>query len=803
MAENSDKKPRNNRSRKSSKKQEAPRRAISRTQFSKNIREITGESRQRMKWQTVVIWIIMAIFLVLILLNLYNLTVVEYKNYTELAARTHTRQANHYPDRGNIYAANGTELAVSTYTYTIGVSPDVFGPRDNSAYTKDEVIDGMAQILEIDADSFRDNLEANAEAVYMVVKRNIDPAMNDALNEFIAEARISGVATDANQARYYPGGSFASNVLGFANKTDQQLAGVSGIELSYNDLLSGQTGYSYSEVDNYWRQNLPGSLSASIPAVDGSNLRLTIQEDVQTEIERLVDYMEGAYQPDNGSQIIVVDTTTGGIIAYSSSLRYDLNSPTDAPTLINSDTWNPGADREQQDYMTGTVWSNQAVRFPYEVGSVLKPFVYGMGFDEGILDRTMALNDEPITVAGWTMSSYDNANKGYLSVPETLWDSRNPAFVRLAQDIGMDDFYSYIDLIGARSVSGVDLPNEVVGLFHTDPQPIDMAVTSFGEQVTMTLMQLVNSYLAMANDGQMITPHFADAILDDEGNVVSLFEAEVKRQIFSKETTSEILDMMIGVGRYGTARPSYFPGVEVAYKTGTSSKDSDGDGRDDLATYNTVSLMPANDPKYLVITVSHDVEISVSAISHKINGDIQEFLAKRDNFNFNYKAYDYNLVFSDLYTRNIIGSSFYQGARDIAYRGMHIVSDDEINWTSTINSQYPVPGYLASFDADIWVSEEANDLPENFVQLPDFTGMTAFEARELAKSLNLNVKLTGSRRAAGASSQSILNPELAGGSEPGDMVREYSQIILHFDEGEYAPEYDDSIVAGKSEGYRY
>lgn len=785
------------------KKRPAPTRLITRQEYVRNIREITGQSRKNMRWQTALIWLVLVGFILAIVVSLYQISVIEHKDYSELAARTHARQTNIYPDRGNIYGSNGEELAVSTYTYTIGVSPQVYGPSRASSYTQEEVEAGMAEILDIDLARFQENLETNAEAAYMVVKRNISPDMNDELKEFMSEARVSGVTIDANQARYYPKGDYASNIIGFANKTDQTLSGVSGIELSYNELLSGKTGYSYEEVDNYWRQAIPGSLSASIEAVPGQNIRLSLQEDLQLYIQDRITYLEEAYTDNDGSQIIVLDAQTGAILAYTSDVTYDLNNPTAAPSNIDPEEWNPSGDQEDLEYMTGTVWSNKAVRYPYEVGSVMKPFVMSMAFDEAKLKDGDYLNDDPITIDTWTMSSYDNVSRGMLTAEETIWDSRNPAFVRLGEALGLDTFYNYIDLLGFTSLTGIDLPNETVGLFHQNPKRIDMAVTSFGEQVTMTLAQLANGYLALANDGVMITPHVADAILDEEGQVISTYPVEKKRQVFSAQTTQDLLEMMIGVGRYGTGKSAYFPGVEVAFKSGTSTRAVDGSAKDNVATYTTVGLMPADKPEYLVITVTHDSEFLGSGISYRILGDVLEYIAIRDNYDFEYKAYDYNLLFNDLYITNYIGRNVAEAAGSMGWRGMQAVADGDVPWDGTIRSQYPTPGYLGSFDAHIWVSDEAGDLPENFVTLPDFTGLDAHEARQLAKAINLNIKLTGPNRAGVVTSQLVLDANIAGGSEAGDSVREYSQIILSFD-GTGAPgvAYDDSIVAGYNQGTR-
>ncbi len=783
------------------KQENTPRRLVTRSEFRKNIREITGQSRKNMKIQTILIWVILILLVIRTLVLFFNLAILNNKKYTELAASTHSEQYKIYPERGNIYAANGTEVAVSTFTYTVGVTPKVFGPNRFSEYSDDEVINQISEILEIDSKQFKQRLKDNEDAAYMVVKKNINPDMNDKLKAFINKARVTGIRQDANQARYYPMGDFASSIIGFANKQDQQLSGVSGIELAYNDILSGSPAYVYQEVDNYWNQPLPGTLKASVPEVKSQNLRLTIQEDLQLFVEEAVQYLHGATNPLNGSQILVLNAKTGGVLAYANNLSYNLNEPYSAPKSIDPENWDPLNNKEQLDFTTGTVWSNQAIRYPYEVGSVIKPFVLAMGLDEGAVKPGEQLSDDPITVDGWTMSSYDGRSRGMLTIEETIWDSRNPAFVRIAERMGISTFYSYINALGFKSITGVDLPNETLGLFHQNPQEIDMAVTAFGEQVTMTLMQEAQAYLTLANDGQLLVPHIIDAIVDKNNNIIKKYNPEVRRQVYSAESASYVRQTMIGVGRYGTAKASYVPGYEIAFKTGTSSRAINGSEDDNIFTLTAVAILPADNPEYIVLTTTHDVESPISNIPHITTGNVARYLIDRDNIQGNYKAYDYNHMFRPIYVRQAIGDTPRNVAYYNAFTGGKIVKDESTGWNDIIQSQYPLPGVQLSTDQEVWVSNKYGVLPEKYVELPDFTGMTAPEAKKLARSLNLNLSLQGYNRAGKVTSQYVINSDYAGGSEPGAKVREYTAITLYF-EGTDAPgpREDNSLHYGYSDG---
>lgn len=783
------------------KQDNTPRRLVTRSEFRKNIREITGQSRKNMKIQTVLIWIILILLVIRTLVLFFDLAILNNKKYTELAASTHSEQYKIYPERGNIYAANGTELAVSTFTYTVGVTPKVFGASRFSDYSDEEIITQISEILEIDANQFKQRLKENEEAAYMVVKKNINPDTNDKLNAFIDKAKVTGIRQDANQARYYPMGDFASAILGFANKQDQQLSGVSGIELAYNDILSGSPAYVYQEVDNYWNQPLPGTLKTSVPEVKSQNLRITIQEDLQRYVEQAVQYLHGSTEPMNGSQILVLNAKTGGILAYANNLSYDLNKPYSAPKSIDPENWDPTNNKEQLDFVTGTVWANQATRYPYEIGSMIKPLVMAMALDEGAVSPGEQLSDDPITIDNWTMSSYDGRSRGMLSIEETIWDSRNPAFIRLAERMGINTFYSYINALGFRSITGVDLPNETLGLFHQNPQRIDMAVTAFGEQVTITLMQEAQAFLTLANDGQLLVPHIIDAIVDEDNNIIKQYNPEVRRQVFSAESADYVRQTMIGVGRYGTARAGYVPGQEISFKTGTSSRAINDSLVDNIYTLTAVGIFPTDNPEYIILSTSHDVKESGSNIPHMLVGDIAKYLIDRDNIQGDYKAYDYNHLFRPVYARYAVGETPHDVAYYNSLSGGKIVKDETTGWNDIIQSQYPLPGIQVSTDQEIWVSKEYGVLPEEYVELVDFTGMTAPEAKKLARSLNLNLSLQGYNRAGKVTAQYVANPEYAGGSKPGEQVRKYTAITLYF-EGEDAPgpREDNSLQYGYSDG---
>lgn len=779
------------------------RRQKRRAEYVRNIRKQTERSRRNMRYGMFLVVLFIVAFSARIVQMLYGITVTDHKMYTEMAANTHTSQYPVFSTRGNILDSDGKQLAISTYTYTIGITPKVFGPRKTSDLTQAEAEEEFCRILDVDLYSFRQSLIENEERAYIVVKRVISGEVNEKLKTFLSEGKISGVRSDSNQARYYPQGDLASQIIGFANKREDNLSGVTGVESYYNEELSGKAGYVYRQVDNYWSQPLPNTSQADVPATPGYDLKLTIQSDLQRMVQDLTEQMTSATGALNGGQTIVMDPRTGSILAMSGENNFDLNNPAAAPPGYDPAEWNPNTNKEHMEYMTGQIWSNRATRYPYEIGSVMKPFVLAAGLDENVLDVNTAVDDSYVYVTGWPypISSYDNRSRGLLSPAEAIWDSRNPPFVRIALQMGVPTFYDYVKALGLRDKTGVDLPNETVGLIHKNPQEIDMAVTAFGEQVTITAMQIANDYAMLANGGTLMKPRVVEALLDSAGNVVKEFAPETIRRVFSEESTREVREIMIGVGRYGTAKKAYIPGIEGGYKTGTSSRALGGSTSDNSFSHTAVILLPAEDPKYLIFSTMHDLDQLYAKGAQVTAREIGTYLIERDNLPLTYKAYDNNFIFRNFYPDKYVGLNREIAQQKIYGAGFLPVLAEGLAEGDLVKSQYPPAGLNTSYSARIWLSGENDALPNEYVLLPDFTGLTVLEAQREARRLGLNIAFNGSNRAGVCTSQSVLKPELAGGKDPGEQVRMYTQLILNYDGTDSpGPKVDDSLTRGYDNG---
>ena len=307
-----------------------------------------------------------------------------------------------------------------------------------------------------------------------------------------------------------------------------------------------------------------------------------------------------------GAFAIVMDVQTGAIWAMADSRSFDLNNPAGPPPGIHPDDWNPSEDPDDIDYLTSNVWVNQATMFPYEPGSTFKPFTSCMALDEQKVGLDEYLSDAPVWVGDWTEYPIScwaedyGFNHGAVTLGEAIMHSCNPPFVHLALRLGIDKFYDYINLMGMNERTGIDLPAESVGLVHQDPNVVDMATLAIGEQSTITGIRLAQLYAALGNGGNMMTPHIADTLLDNDGNVVRQFKPEIQRRVFSAESTRLVLERMIAGTHIGGSGPDiYFPGHLSAGKTGTSLAPY-GD-QENACTYTVATVTPYNDPQFVVL----------------------------------------------------------------------------------------------------------------------------------------------------------------------------------------------------------
>lgn len=495
------------------------------------------------------------------------------------------------PKRGTIYDRNGRELAVSASVETISVNPQTVVKSGGDVV---QISQELAALLEMPVEDVQKRLERNTR--YEVVKRKVDKEIGDKVRKWKQDKGVDGVYIDEDTKRFYPFRSLAAHVLGFTG-TDNQ--GLDGIEAMMEQYLKGTPGKILSGVDARGNE-IPFGEEQRVAAQDGLNVVLTIDETIQHLADKALETAIADNKVLNGATAIVMDPRNGDLLAWVSKPDFDLNDPYAAPPGVESSIWK-GSSTADIKILQETVWRNKAVADTYEPGSTFKAITTSAGIEENVITPETIVNDAPISIGGWKINCWRAVPHGVETFAEGVYNSCNPVFVKVAQDIGIDKFYKYVKAFGFYDKTGVQLPGEAGSIIHSKPTEVNMATASFGQRFQITPIQLITAYGAIANGGQLMKPRLVKELTDQEGNVVKKFEPEVVRNVISKQTSDTVKGILEGVVSIGTGRNAYVKGYRVAGKTGTAETlESKTKGRY-IASFS--AFAPADNPVICVLVV--------------------------------------------------------------------------------------------------------------------------------------------------------------------------------------------------------
>ena len=479
-----------------------------------------------------------------------------------------------YPERGEIYDRNGHLLAGNRTVYEVGVSLTEMKDVEAIAYV-------LGTYLNMTSDEVRDKLLNSPETwTYIVVKDYVDVNTVTAIQDVIRQLdeandnRLNGLGFKPHYERSYPERNLASNVLGFVTRDGR---GYFGIEEKYNDLLAGNPV-------QVWVPRDPNK-AIDIPRVsNGTTLVLTINRDLQAKVETILDQSLSEYGAKNGT-IIVMDPKTGEILAMATTPRMDLNNYTDY----------------FQVYDNGSQY-NRSIGMAYEAGSVVKVLTMAAALDTGtVTPETTFIDTGSIDVGGITIQNWDRKPWGQQDMIGCLQHSLNVCLAWIATQVGSPNFYSYMDRFGLGHPTGIDLSGEAMGRLKvpgdSDWYPVDLGTNAFGQGVTVTPLQMLMAVSAVANDGQMVTPHVLYAMLRDghQYNVPSQYAGSP-----ISEQTARTLTEMLAASVESESASALLPGYRVAGKTGTAEIPSAEGYSSSMTNASFVGWGPVDDPQFII-----------------------------------------------------------------------------------------------------------------------------------------------------------------------------------------------------------
>ena len=735
--------------------------------------------------------------------------------------------------RGSIYSANGKLLAKSSTVWNIVADPSSVLKSGATEAQIHSAAEHIAELLDdgTTADTVYKALTASNKDTgepyqYRVVKKGVEKPVADAILAYADSYRLKdGAAVDTSlqteekedkkdgeaktgkatrilyltseqaTSRTYPYGEFLASVLGFCNEDG---SGAYGLEKYYDETLAGTPGRSVAETDAYGEPLASGQADVH-EAIDGSNLNLTIDENVQSIVEEYLTEAMSTFTVHGRGSAIVMNVKTGAILAMASLEQFDPNDPktiTDpkmneilAKTEIDAEdidwlesrlgekavkdiiadgiishekTTNEKGEEvsseatQLQGMMREAQWKNKNITELYMPGSVFKLITASAGLDSGVMSAeqtfycggSLTVNEgselwEHTYRCAYGGVHYEQDMAGALNHSCNLW------FIQAAETLKPQIFYDYIQAFGFTQPTGIDLPNETrwTSVYNAEQMAevdTNLYTAAFGQNESITPMQMATAVAAIANGGYLVTPYVVDSISDKDGNIISQTETNIRRQVISEEVIRQLLAMMEnnvhGAGDYHSCANAYVAGYRIGGKSGTAER-TDRHLRGDGDYYKMMSfaaVLPIDDPEIEVFVLLDDprwVKDYASQVVAPVVGNIISEIAPYLGIE---QDADYNPT----------GTVTVQTCLDYTWTNAQVTLNrlglkHKLIGPSSGNIvyQYPVGGSVVPAGSTIYLYTATDQ--NSMTTTPDVVGKTGTFAEQMLKAANLNVQFAG------------------------------------------------------------
>ncbi len=704
------------------------------------------KASQNVKKRIIAILLVFAIGLSYLSYALFSLGYLKNKYYSDKAYDQITTSSPLKANRGNIYDAEGNVLAASKTVWRVFVSTrDIRKASKNSKVDYARLISSaLSVILSLNEDSLYKKISSSS-VLDVTIKKSVSEKEYNAVMDFIKENSLEElIFTEAQSSRYYPNDSFAAHVLGFTGSDNQ---GLYGLEYQYNSVLSGKDGY-YVYAKDANGNALDTEYSSYIPPEDGNSIITTLNPYVQTELESIIEKIRINHEVQNRVTGIVMNTSTGAILGMATSSPFNPNSPYELDILSLEKLNNSNFDKESDEYkalkneLMQTMWANKAVSETYEPGSTFKIITVASGLDSGIAKAsdTFSCNGYH-TVGGWQIKCHKTTGHGSgFSLAYGLQMSCNPTMMKLAESIGAERFYSYVEKFGYFDKSGIDLPSESKTIFHK-PESIgstELATASFGQRFKVSIINHLTAINAVANGGRMVTPYIVERIVDKDGNIVSEHTPDSGVQIISSDIAKEISKILTeGVSGNGGAKNASVEGYDVAAKTGTSQKFDilDANGNSYLRIGSTVAYAPSSSVGGVSVIIVVDEPTSEvkygSVVAAPYVSELLESILP-------YLEYESSKETATAEVKNYVGMNIESAKKDLSENK---ISYEVVGSGDIVISQSPSPTEILNIERSkvILYTEKLSEQ----ITVPSLVGMNTLEATKLAIDSGLNIRFDG------------------------------------------------------------
>ena len=767
--------------------------------------------------------------------------------------------------RGSIYSANGKLLAKSNTVWNIVADPSSIAKSGATEAQLRTAAQGLADLLGdgTTADALYEILTAkNASGTpyqYRMLAKGVEKPVADAIVSYAdtyrmepekngaTGKRILYLSTEQASTRSYPYGEFLASVLGFCNSDGE---GAYGLEKYYNETLAGTPGRSVAETDVNGNALASGQ-SDLHEAIDGNDLYLTIDENVQAIVEQYLTEAMNTFTVHGRGSAIVMNVKTGAILAMASIEQFDPNDPykiTDAKMTAILDK--EEIDAEDIDWLEGRLgekavkdiiadgkisrdktvdedgnevaseytqlqgmmreaqWKNKNITELYMPGSVFKLITASAGLDSGIMSTSQTFYcGGSLTVNEgselWEHTyrcangevHYEQDMAGALNHSCNLW------FIQAAETLKPQIFYDYIQAFGFTQPTGIDLPNETrwTSVYNAEQMAevdTNLYTAAFGQNESITPMQMATAVAAIANGGYLVTPYVVDSVTDKDGNIVTQTETSIRRQVISEEVSRQLLSMMEnnvhGEGNYHSCANAYVAGYRIGGKSGTAER-TDRHLRGDGDYYKMMSfaaVLPIDDPEIEVFVLLDDprwFKDYASQVVAPVVGNIISEIAP-------YLGVEQDAAYNPTGTVKVQTCLEYTWTNAQVTLNRLGLKHKLIGPSSgTIVYQYPVGGSVVPAGSTVYLYTATDQ--NAMTTVPDVTGKTGTFAEQMLRAANLNVQFSGD------SSGKVVAQDVQSGT-----TAAYGTIVtLTMDTGaeapaEEAPAVEENIDPANEEG---
>lgn len=516
--------------------------------------------------------LVLVIFILLFLIIFFKIVYVQTVSYDKLSNLSDDLWSRNLPisaARGKILDRNGKILADNITITSLVIIP-------NQVKEKEKVAKTLSEILNTSYDEMYRHVtkKTSIERVHPE-GRNLSYEIADEINSY----KFDGVYMVKESKRYYPNKTMLSHVLGYTGIDNQ---GLSGIELLYDDYLTGENGAIkyYSDA----KGNKLDMAEVYTQAQNGLDVMLTIDYDIQVSIERELDNINSSLNPDH-ALAVAMNPNTGEILAMSSRPNFDPNN--------------------YDKYDEETLNRNLPIWMTYEPGSTFKIITTAAAVEEGVvnLEKDEFYDSGSVTVSGAKLRCWKAGGHGHQTMLQVFENSCNPGFVKMGFSLGKEKLFDYIDLFGFGEKTGIDLNGEGEGIIFDvdDVKDLELATTSFGQGVSVTPLQQVTAVSSIVNGGNLYKPYIMKSILDSEtNNVFTKGNKQLVRKTISKNTSNILKMALESVVANGGGKATYIDGYRVGGKTGTAQKVENGRYLDNNYIMSFMAVLPSNDPEIVL-----------------------------------------------------------------------------------------------------------------------------------------------------------------------------------------------------------